>query len=72
MEYIELSSYKYMAPVVQQEQESIRQARNTKAIRDLTTFLFGLVAIRVGVLAVQNMDVWRPHVENFASVTGIF
>ena len=72
MKYIELSASKYMHDVMKQEQRRIRQARNAKAINDFVTFLFGLGAIYVGILAVQNMDLWRPYVEKALQATGLF
>ena len=70
MAYIELDSYKYMQPA-EQDQRAIRRARNAKAISDFTTFLTGLGAMYVGILAVRNMDVWRPHVEHALSAIGL-
>jgi hypothetical protein len=72
MEYVALSSYKYMKPVLKQERRMIRKARNAKAIHDFTKFLIGLAAMYVGVFAAQHIAVWRPYVKEVLSATGLF
>ena len=70
-EYPELSSSKYMQPVVKQDRRRLRRARDAKAIRNFGIFLIGLAGIRIGVLAAEQIDVWRPYVEQVLSATGL-
>ena len=63
MAQVQLESDKYMKHVMRDEKARWRKARNEKAIADFTTFVLGLVAMGVGVYAVQNQEVWVPVVQ---------
>ena len=65
MTQIELESAKYMKNVMLEEKARWTKARNEKAVQDFTTFVFGLVAIGVGILAVQEQELWVPFVRSF-------
>ena len=71
MGHIELSSYKYLKPAMDEERRMIRRARNARAIRDFNTFLFGLIAMQAGIFLVRTMDHWLPHVMRVLSAMGI-
>ena len=71
MNYVELSSAKYLASVEDQDSKLEVQERNRKAIRDFTTFLLGLFAMQVGVIVVQNLPVWRPYLEHVFATFGL-
>lgn len=63
MAQVELESNKYMKHIMREEKTRWRKARNEKAIADFTTFVLGLIAMAVGVYAVQNQDLWVPFVQ---------
>lgn len=65
MTQIELESYKYMHAVMLEEQGKWRQDRNRKAIHDFATFVFGLVAMVVGTIAIQQHETWMPLVSSY-------
>ena len=65
MTQLQLESQKYVQDIMLAEVARQRKERNRKAIHDFTTFLLGLVAMVVGVYAVQHQQVWLPVVQSF-------
>jgi hypothetical protein len=59
---IELSTQKYFAKAMEEEQNKHRHVRIQKALGDLALGLFGALAILGSTLAVEQIDVWLPSV----------
>lgn len=68
---VELSTQKYFAKAMEEEQAKYRHVRNQKALGDLILGLFGASAILGSAIAVEQIDVWLPSVVAFLRSWGV-
>jgi len=65
--YVKLDSEHYWQQSLKQQIRAQRRLRSRKAVGDFSTFLLGLFAIAVVLVAVANQDHWMPMLQGYMS-----